>query len=125
MFRISWPATCPSGHTRSMASNPLSVISNAYLSGGAQPKGATMKKPRRKAVHVPKVCSRCRRRLPYRALMASMACLDDGFIQGTVCADCLTPEECGHMAWLEATSECALNTDGRILVRDKFRAPTG
>jgi len=88
-------------------------------------KGTTMRQRRPKPVHVPKVCSRCHRRLPYRTLTASMAVLDDGHIRGTVCPDCMTLEELGAMAWMEATSEAGLNSDGRLLVRDKFRTGTG
>jgi len=54
-----------------------------------------------------------------------MAVLDDGHIRGTVCPDCMTLEELGAMAWMEATSEAGLNSDGRLLVRDKFRTGTG
>lgn len=88
-------------------------------------KGTAMRK-RPKPVHVPRTCSRCRRRLAYRALTASWAVGDgDGHIQGTICPDCMTLEEMADMAIFEATKECALNIrDGRILTRTN-RFPTG
>jgi hypothetical protein len=80
--------------------------------------GSTMAKPRPK-VKIPKACSRCRRRLTSREQIAGMALFNDGYIEGLSCANCLTLEEVGHCAWLEATTEAGLNTDGRILVRTK------
>jgi len=84
----------------------------------------TMRQRRPKRVHVPRSCSRCQRRLTATQVRDAWAVLNDGYVQATVCASCLTPEECGHMAWLEATSEVGLNIrDNRILVRQK-RFPT-
>jgi hypothetical protein len=80
-------------------------------------KGLPVRK-RPKAIHIKPHCGRCGRKLAYRGLVTSMLQLDDGFPGDTICADCLSPEECGHMAWLEATSEAALNVrDNRILTR--------
>ncbi|HWY01253.1 MAG TPA: hypothetical protein VNY55_15645 [Mycobacterium sp.] len=77
-------------------------------------------KQRTKRVHVPRSCSRCRRRLAYRTLTASWALGDgDGHIQGTVCPDCMTLEEMADMAIFEATREIGLNSDGRILSRTR------
>jgi hypothetical protein len=89
-------------------------------------KGSPTMSKRPKALHVPRSCSRCRRRLAYRQIVAGMAVLDDGRIQSTVCADCLSPEECAEMIIKEVSLEYALNVrDNRVVVRDRFRAPTG
>jgi hypothetical protein len=49
-----------------------------------------------------------------------MALLNDGYIEGVACVECLSLEEIGHCAWFEATSEAALNVaDGRILTRTR------
>jgi hypothetical protein len=90
----------------------------------ATTKGTKMRQ-RRKAVHVPRSCCRCHQRLSSRTLRESWVVLRDGFIQSTVCLSCTTPSEMADLLLLEVGAECGLNSDGRILVRNKFRTPTG
>jgi hypothetical protein len=77
-----------------------------------------------KAVKVPRVCGRCRRRLSNHAVREGWVQLRDGFIESTICLECTTPSELADLLLLEVGSECGLNTDGRILTRTK-RFPTG
>ena len=48
-----------------------------------------------------------------------MALFNDGYIESLSCVECLSLEEVGRMAFLEATAEAALNADGRVLVRTR------
>ncbi len=81
---------------------------------------AVTKRPRPAAVRIPHSCSRCHRRLDSRARTASMALLEDGYVEGVACVECLSLEEMARCAILEATTEAALKIrDGRILVRTK------
>jgi hypothetical protein len=78
------------------------------------------------AIRIKRSCSRCFRRLTGAQLREGMTVLEDGRAGATVCNQCLSAEEVGHLAWLEATSEAALNLyDNRVVIRDRFRSPTG
>jgi hypothetical protein len=77
------------------------------------------RRPRRK-VKIKKTCSRCFRRLTTHELTAAMAILNDGVVGDTICADCMSPDELGRCAWLEAVTEAGLNIrDGKVLVRTR------
>jgi len=70
---------------------------------------------RPKAVKIPRVCAKCRRRLTNAQRRAGMARVRDGRVTATICESCLTPGDLAQMAMRECTEEYGLDITSELL----------
>jgi hypothetical protein len=76
---------------------------------------------RPKALHIPRRCAKCGKRLTTREVRDSMARVGQGRVKATICPNCLSPADMAEMVIRAASEEYGYDRQTELL----YRRPRG